>query len=110
LEATPSSEQGESPTLAPSWHPLAQIDEYLLVKGWTFETGEGWLAPQQHRDAIAMHIGRGHLRRGLAAHMQILWDETFPVFPPRSTAALALVDSPQDEEPIQTTTTSREEG
>lgn len=66
------------PALAPSWHPLAHIDEYLQVKGWTFEQGQGWLPPLEFRDAIAMHLGRGHYSRGIAIHLQVRWDETHP--------------------------------
>lgn len=66
------------PMLAPSWHPLSHIDEYLLAKRWTFEEGKGWLPPLEFRDAIAMHLGRGHYARGIAIHLQVRWDETHP--------------------------------
>ena len=66
--------------LAPTWHPLSHIDEYLQVKGWKFEQGHGWLPPQAFREAIGMQIGRGHLSRGIAIHLQVRWDETHPAF------------------------------
>lgn len=75
-----------APVLAPSWHPLSHIDEYLHAKGWRFDQGQGWMPPREFRDAIAMQIGRGHYSRGIAIHLQVRWDETHPVFWARDTA------------------------
>jgi hypothetical protein len=53
--------------LAPDWHPLAWIDNYLLARGWTND-GAGWLPPERYRDEIAIVAGHGRFRRGLALH------------------------------------------
>ena len=60
--------------LKPDWHPLNWIDEYLQARGWTND-GQGWLAPQAIREEMEIFVGRGHLRRAIAARIQIDIDE-----------------------------------
>ena len=67
-------------SLAPAYSPLVQIDQYLLAKGWTFEEGRGWLAPETFTQTLAMEIGRGHVDRGIAILVQVRVDEIFPAF------------------------------
>lgn len=67
-------------SLAPAYSPLVQIDQYLLAKGWTFEVGQGWLAPESFTKTLAMEIGRGHVDRGIAILVQVRVDEILPAF------------------------------
>lgn len=64
--------------IAPSWHPLNWIDEYLLSRGWT-HNGKGWVAPESMQAAIQIRYGGGSgpRSRAHAAALQISADEHF---------------------------------
>ena len=64
--------------LAPSWHPLNLIDEYLFARGWT-HNGVGWVAPATMQEAIQMRYGGGSgtRPRAIAISLQVSVDEQF---------------------------------
>ena len=53
---------------------LEYLDNLLLACGWTQEA-EGWMPPETMRDALALELGRGHLKRSLALAAQVQADE-----------------------------------
>jgi len=64
--------------IAPSWHPLNWIDEYLFARGWT-HNGVGWVAPESMREAIQLRYGDGSgaRSRAIAISLQVSVDEQF---------------------------------
>jgi hypothetical protein len=44
--------------LAPDWHPLAAIDQFILACGWTHD-GKGFVPPLDWQEAIAIRHGGG---------------------------------------------------
>lgn len=64
--------------LAPSWHPLNIIDEYLLARGWT-HVADGWIAPIEMQEAIQLRYGGGGgaRSRAIAVSLQVSYDEHF---------------------------------
>jgi hypothetical protein len=68
-------ETGEITDIAPDWHPLAAIDNFILACGWTHEQN-GFKAPEGWRDALAVHFGAGlHFSREVAAKLCIQYHE-----------------------------------
>lgn len=58
-------------TLAPDWHPLNCIDEFILACGWTWEPG-GFVPPESWVEKIAPRYGYGrHWSRTMAAQFCI---------------------------------------
>jgi hypothetical protein len=71
----------ESIRLAPDWHPLAHIDQFILACGWTHD-GEGFVCPEQWAEAIAIRHGRGkHWRREHAIQFCVRYHEQLSGFP-----------------------------
>jgi len=63
--------------LAPDWHLLAWIDNYLLAKGWTY-CEAGWTPPENNPEllrAIQERHSFGHYNRSTAIGAQVEWDE-----------------------------------
>lgn len=61
--------------LAPQWHPLSQIDNFILACGWTHDD-EGFVPPEKWRKAIASKFGGGlHWNRENAARFCVNYYE-----------------------------------
>ncbi|MEI6036154.1 MAG: hypothetical protein WCS65_17960 [Verrucomicrobiae bacterium] len=61
--------------LAPDWHPINCIDEFILACGWTWESG-GFIPPESWVEKIAIRYGLGrHWSRCMAAQFCIQYYE-----------------------------------
>ena len=71
--------------LAPDWHPVSCIDNFIFSLGWTWEPG-GFVPPSGWTEKISIHYGRGrHWSRTLATqfciqfyqdgHSKIFWPD-----------------------------------
>lgn len=62
--------------MAPDWHPLAWVDEWLLAAGWTPDGDKGFIPPREWREPIAIRYGHGkHYGRQMATCLTIAYYE-----------------------------------
>ncbi len=70
-----STTDQNSITLAPEWHPLTMIDQFILDCGWT-HTPEGFVPPEKWREPIAREHGGGlHWKREHAIQFCVRYHE-----------------------------------
>jgi hypothetical protein len=62
-------------SLAPYWHPLSAIDNFILSCGWTHDQ-EGFKAPEEWRAALSVNFGKGlHFSRDVAVRLCVQYHE-----------------------------------
>jgi hypothetical protein len=65
---------------------LEAVEEMLLASGWTRDD-IFWLAPEDFRSALAVHMGHGHLSRSQAIAAQVQFDEALTQKMPKTHGA-----------------------